>query len=212
MLLFRKCILQVKSHTPYFIIIGANDGLDGSYKLLDNWEGILIEPVLEYYELLKANCNNSHKFEQVAIGNYNGDGIIYKADIEKARNFNMINDPNYLKYVSSFDKEHVFAHCPWLKQNNDIIEEKVKVVTFDRIIQKYKISHVDYLQIDAEGADYDILMSINRCELPSILMIEHKHMTYTQMIKTKTMLLSYGYIVETFEEDFLAFEYDVIIL
>ena len=134
----------------YFIEIGAYDGIIGSNcyyfeKYLD-WSGIAIEPSLFQFEKLKKNrkCQLlnkaiSHEIKEVE----------FLEVIEGLTQMSGINDDSFKE---NFD----------IISNNKISKTKsynLKTITFDQIVPKN--SDIDYISIDIEGSEMNLLNSIN---------------------------------------------------
>ena len=81
---------------------------------------------------------------------------------------------------------------------------KVETVTWDTLVEKYNIQWVDYLKIDTEGHDWEILQSIDMNKIkPKIIKVEHKHSGKLREIVN--YLHSHGYHVEEFYYDVMGF-------
>jgi hypothetical protein len=63
---------------------------------------------------------------------------------------------------------------------SDIEEVDVKIVVFNDLIEKYNISEIEYLFIDTEGYDYQIIKSIdfNKTKINKVK-FEYKHLDDT---------------------------------
>jgi|LakMenEpi03Aug12_release.lakeMendotaPanAssembly.Ray.scaffolds.fasta_scaffold579945_2 FkbM family methyltransferase len=79
--------------------------------------------------------------------------------------------------VASTDKNHILKHVvsnPKLIEEG-IIELKVKCLTLTELFDKYDLSTIDILFIDAEGLDFELIKSIN-FEKYKILNIIYEHL------------------------------------
>ena len=55
--------------------------------------------------------------------------------------------------------------------------EKVKGISWDMLLKKYKIQNINLLVIDTEGYDFEILKQINfKTVLPDFIFYEHSHL------------------------------------
>lgn len=190
----KKYLNKVGKKSDFFFIqVGAHDGVmcDPIHEFIVNhkWSGILVEPVPEYFELLKKNYKDSDnlKFEQLAISSKSSDSLkIYylernkesEAEIEDwvfgLSGFNMVNSDVWKN--SKYGKE-----C------------EVSVVTIAELVNRHTISHIDLLQIDAEGYDYEVIKGINfKKNRPSIINYEHKNLGRNKH-KCKNLLTEQGY-------------------
>ena len=173
-----------------FIQIGSNEGMMptdpiSSFILKEDWKGILIEPVPAIFEKLKQNyADRPHLyFENVAISDSRRICDFYIVD-EGADFFkihpHLINEVGgpYGSLVGSLNREHIFK-CKSALTDKEIKTISVQCMTFQDIIDKYQLDHVDVVQIDAEGHDAAILLSIDFEKIqPKIIIFEHNHMTF----------------------------------
>ena len=65
--------------------------------------------------------------------------------------------------IGSFDKQHILNHKSkrFEIQDHDIDNIEIDFITFENLIKEYEIESIDNLQIDVEGAEYEILNSID---------------------------------------------------
>ena len=65
--------------------------------------------------------------------------------------------------IGSFNKEHILSHRTkrFDIKEDDIDKINVKCLSFNSLVEKYKIKSIDKLMLDVEGAEYEILKSIN---------------------------------------------------
>ena len=175
----------------FFIEIGSSD-FDTLLSLSKRgWSGIIVEPV---YELLKnLEPNDNVTLENCAISDYNG-----KIDLQ-------YYDPKWAKGwtrgVGSISKVN---HFNWNPQwNEHVVKETIECMTLNELIKKYKVQKIDFLKIDTEGTEYQILNNYNWQIMPSILKVEHKHWGSHGEDKNKyiTFLKDKNYIVYEEEND-----------
>ena len=95
--------------------------------------------------------------------------------------------------------------------DSDIEEVDIQYLTFSNLMDKYSISSIDLLQIDAEGAEFEILNSINfeKIKINKII-FEFKHFDGTfkegpklKLIKEKLTKSNYS-LTEIDKENMLA--------
>ena len=65
--------------------------------------------------------------------------------------------------IGSFNKQHIINHKTkrFNVTEQDIQSVDIQCLTFNQLAAKYSITHIDKLQIDVEGAEYEILDSID---------------------------------------------------
>lgn len=140
----------------YFVDIGAHDGISFNNTLFfekeRNWTGINVEPIKSVFQKLVNNrptCTNLN----LAVSNKNGRA-------EFIRNIGYSEMISGLK--DQFDPRHIERLTRELSQmggtTNTIIVQTRKL---DTICSNYNIKHINYLSIDVEGAEFDVIQSIN---------------------------------------------------
>ena len=132
----------------FFVEIGAFDGIEGSnclhFEKSMNWDGIAIEPSKIQFEKLSKNRNC--KVLNAAISSTEKD-VEFIEVIEGLTQMSGIDDDNYsAKLIIENNKKNKFN------------KNKMKTSTFEKSILTKEI---DYLSIDIEGAELDVLKSIN---------------------------------------------------
>ncbi len=155
-----------------FIQIGANDGknFDPIYNFVTrNYQhisGIVLEPIKEYFEELKKTYQHYPNILPVnfAIHNSEKEMIMYRADPKKQL-------PLWAKGIGSFSKKH---HELSSISSKDVVSEKVSCISIKELIEQYKMTKVDLLQIDAEGYDAEIIFGLDFEKIqPRIINFEH---------------------------------------
>lgn len=149
-----------------FVEIGANDGvtISNTYHLETEhgWEGIAVEPLPEAYRKLARH-------RQCITVN------ACIADHDGSTSFHAISGtPEMLSGIfHKYDDRHKRRVRRNLKRHNATAQEiTVPCHRLDTVLELYGISHIDYLSIDTEGGELDILKSIDfdaiRIELISV--------------------------------------------
>ena len=118
----------------------------------------------------------------------------------------MPNLPEWSKRVSSL-RPDIITKNSLLPKDEDIIEEIiVQCITFQDLIEKYNVSHIDLLQIDAESYDYEIIKMINFKKMkPYIIHYEHKHLSDIERCECLQHLINQGYKIAIEEVDTIAY-------
>ncbi len=134
----------------FFIEIGAYDGISGSncyhFERFLNWDGIAIEPSNIQFEKLKKN--RKCKVLNNAISNEVKE-VEFIEVTEGLTQMSGIND-------SSFERNFKIISN---NQASKTDSTKLKTITFDDIVPKNK--DIDYLSIDIEGGEMNLLKSID---------------------------------------------------
>lgn len=137
-----------------FLDIGANDGLTFSNTRMlaeRGWNGVLVEPSPKAYERLKE-VYKSHKGVYTypfAIGNHNGKAILNESA-------SLIN-PQDVALVSTLKPEEMDR----FRSITQYTPVEVKVFRWKTFLNRLKYKTFDFISIDAEGLDLDILVQID---------------------------------------------------
>ena len=147
--LFVDFILRKKK--GIFCEIGAADGynLSNTYYLEKNlsWRGVLCEPSLHWRKKLKKNRNKC-KLVFDAIDANCGTKIFYESN------------SSFLSGFKNKTKKHYY----------------VKTIDLNTLFKKNRIKKIDYLSIDTEGSEYDIISNLNFSTYrPKVITIEHNY-------------------------------------
>ena len=169
------------------IVIGSCHGfwIENDVKKCSN-KVLLIEPVKYNFDQLKNRFKNYKNiiFENVAIGDKNEliDFFhVLESSIDKLKK-------HWASGIGSFSKEHILKHRTKRFQitEEDIRCIKIKAITFNKLIDKYKIEYINKLMIDAEGFDYNIIKSIDFKKIfIKEIIFEKKHLSTTFQIGSK---------------------------
>ena len=187
-----------------FIQVGANDGMsfDHLYDFVvkRDSKGIVIEPLKEFFQKLELNY---FKFKDIikinkAVHPTSKEVYIYKV-VENA----LSKYPLWVQGSASFDSEHL------KKLNIDSKDISKLTVICDNLmniyIQNYHFTLVDYLQIDTEGFDFEVLKMIDFNLLkPSIIKYEHTNLNKIDLTKSIRLLRDNGYFIFYETEDIIA--------
>ena len=134
----------------FFIEIGAYDGISGSncyhFERFLNWDGIAIEPSNIQFEKLKKNRKCK------VLNNAISDEVKEVEFIEVTEGLTQMSGIN----DSSFERNFKIISNNQASKTNSI---KLKTITFDEIVPKNK--DIDYLSIDIEGGEMNLLKSID---------------------------------------------------
>ena len=184
----------------FFVQVGAMDGVtaDPIHKFVKKLDlgGLLIEPQKSMFDSLKTNyrgCNNLF-FENVAIDNCDGTRNLYQIK-RKYKDLYPFSDG-----VTSFNREFTFKHFNKNLENKFADPEEcidtvpVRTSSFDTLFNRYEIKHIDLLQIDTEGFDYEVLKFFDFSKFrPQIINYEHRHLSKSDKLASWEMLYQYGY-------------------
>ena len=138
-----------------FMDIGAHDGVTFNntlyFEKTNQWTGYNVEPIPTVYEKLKANrpsCVNVN----YAVASTDGTAEFFC-------------NSGYTEMLSGL-KEHFDArHLDRLQKENQLMGSTTEVLTvptkrIETICDEHHITHIHYLSIDVEGAEFDVIQSI----------------------------------------------------
>ena len=177
-----------------FVQVGANDGIFSDplrpYILTCGWRGILVEPQADVFERLKANyehCSDRLVFENVAISS--GDDLtIYLPTTLGSEN------PSHALSVVSSDPR-VLANTIGVPESR-LRPVTVPAVTLDALLERHHFTDIDFLQIDAEGYDWDVLQTLNLDKVaPTLIQIETGHLSRAALSSMAEFLNKAGYLI-----------------
>jgi FkbM family methyltransferase len=139
-----------------FMDIGAHDGISINNTLYfeknNNWTGYNVEPIKSVYDKLiinRPNCINLN----CAISDTDGTA-------------EFIFNKGYTEMISGLKKNYDSRHYNRLQRENAQMGSTTEIITvptkrIDTICNNYNITHIHYLSIDVEGAEYDVIKSID---------------------------------------------------
>lgn len=160
----------------FFIELGANDGLFQSntafFEKELNWNGILIEPSLKGYELCKINRPRSLCFNYACVSNDYDNEYIY----------------------GNFDDNHPMGSIDGLRTNSKSLV-KTPAITLEKILDKCQINNIDFLSLDTEGYELNILKGLNLDKYhPKYILVEIYVNEYEKIVN---YLYSKNYILHS---------------
>jgi FkbM family methyltransferase len=154
-----KLINRLKKKCAFFEA-GANDGLAQSNTLILekklNWSGILVEPLPHLFSKLAINRPNCELFHFALVDK----NLLNRKEIEMSYGFSnndlMSHVNTYQKSFFSFSKHKTI---------------KVPVTTIDNLLKNSKIKQIDFLSLDVEGYEINVLegMNFKKCSPYAIL-------------------------------------------
>ena len=191
------------------VVIGAHSGVWLTTLLEEyrNQKVILVEPVPYNIDLLKVNTAkyNNITIEISAVSEKNEIKKFYYVKLDAVEKLGK----HWASGIGSFDKQHILNHKNkrFLVSETDIEQIDIQYLTFSNLVEKYSIYSIDLLQIDVEGAEFEILNSINfeKIEIKKII-FEFKHFDGTfidgpnlKLIKEK--LIHSNYLIKQIDKE-----------
>lgn len=141
-----------------FMQIGTNDGNDEFIKIVKENNPskiILVEPNFLLNEKIKENYK---EIKNYIIENY----AITSENVGMVELVIPKNDPETGKSVNgvSYGNQH-FSLIPMDDWGNNFEKIESKSISFNELCKKHNLNHIDYLHIDTEGYDSEIIKSID---------------------------------------------------
>lgn len=199
--------LMLSTPRPYFIGIGANDGVthDPLYPFVRDfgWRGVMIEPIPEAFAALEQNYAGFGEVSlvQAAIGKTDGSGTIYTIEVSDRETMMM-------SLHSSFNRDILLRGMQWHQDlEQRVAERQVPLLSFATLLRRIGAETVDVLKIDTEGYDLEILRTVDLVQLaPSLVIAEHANISKKDKIEMADILLDHGYRVAMTPLDMLAYK------
>lgn len=196
--------LQKENKNVKFLQIGANDGVSFDclydYVTKNRWSGVAVEPLREFYDKL---CFNYSEFSNVELVNLAIHPTKESISLFKVNPTYYNEFENWVKGIASLEKEHLIKHGV---PENKIIEESVRCVNLMELIKKHNLYNVDYIQIDTEGFDSEILKMLNFDVVkPKMIKFEHIHLSEGELKHIIDLLKRNKYKFMKDKQDFFAY-------
>lgn len=193
----RALLLFARSHPDAtFFQVGAHDGheQDPLWRHIQSrrWSGVMIEPVPYVFARLEALYGGDPRIalENVAIAPTEGKATLYHIPESAEKDL-----PPWYDALASFREDVLLKHerfIPDIRERVTPIE--VECVTFESLRRAHGLAHIDIVQIDTEGYDYEIIKLIDlEKDPPTVLMYEHIHLDEQTLTDCQRHLSKHGY-------------------
>lgn len=165
----------------YFVEFGACDGIDISNTFLlekeFSWRGILAEPAKTWHQKLRENRPNA-SIEELCVWK----------DTNSLLTFNE-TDSIHLSTVDIYSDSDLHS-----KKREKGEKYQVQTISLNDLLKKHNSpKHIDYLSIDTEGSEFEILNSLDFSTYSfSVITCEHNYTA--QREKIYNLLTQNGYI------------------
>ena len=189
--------------------LGANVGNDDLFCYLNsNYEtlefGLFVEANVLHIDKLK-NCYS--KYDNVIVDNIAIKTPLHEKDILTIY-YHTKEEPHY--EIASCDINHIKRHIEWPGSSligGEIKSFDVPCITLEKLFEKYSISELDWLCIDVEGLDAEIILTFDWKKY-NIKRVEFEHLHlgyYTDAVKN--VMIGMGYTqVDSLNHNDWAFE------
>jgi FkbM family methyltransferase len=186
-----QSLLSNKEHLK-FVQIGANDGIrfDGLYEFVTQHgcAGIVVEPLPDLWERLRFNYSDYPRIKPIQAAVHETAAVmpIYRVSPQ-----GLTSLPDWSRGLASFSREHLLTHGvpPEL-----IVCEHVPCVPLMKLLSDNDCMDADFIQIDTEGFDIEILKMIDFQRFhPPLIKYEHKNASPAERTFAGKLLRSHGY-------------------
>ena len=202
-LLQRKIDAGGKASDFFFVQIGAHDGFhhDPIRPFVDkyHWRGLLVEPQPEIYQRLVENYASEPQlmFAKAAVATQNGKATLFT--FKKSPDL-----PDHASMLASFSLNALVHNGHGYKGEVEPII--VPALDLHTLLTKHKITHVDLLQIDTEGYDYEIIKMLATTSFrPEIIHFESAFLGPAGKVECGELLHNLGYRALTIGVDTIAY-------
>jgi FkbM family methyltransferase len=194
-------IEKISNKTDFvFVSVGANDGIfvDEIYQsnlLIPEWTSYFIEPIKERFDLLVNNYeskypNNKFNYENYALYYENGESCLITSKNDDSRGL-----------------------CSFVRQKTEeSVSFLVDTRTFQFFVEKNQIKKIDFLKIDCEGLDYEIILQCLELKIfPKLILFEDISLGLNdKKIRGKTELIEFLSLYPEYEiiDDYPEFQYE----
>lgn len=180
----------------FFVQIGSNDGVTGDpihdlIRANPQWRGLFIEPLAEPFARLTESYRGREglMFEQVAIADKEGARPFYFVPREAGEGRSL---PVRFDQMGSFNREHIVKHGAALDPL--IVETTIRCRPLRSVLFAYSVPHVDFIHIDTEGYDYEILKQIDFKGFGvRLVLYENVHLSKIDADNAETLLRASGF-------------------
>ena len=207
-----------KNESVTVIQIGANDGFnhDPIHKFIkrDKWQGVLLEPQPDvYHQYLKRLHQKSPGIHTVnaALDYQDGSSTIYKISFSNARwatglttfDRSVLEKAVRSDYVKDCARREGVA-IP-VKLDDRIQATQIKAISPRTLLKEYQLSTIDWLQIDTEGFDFEIIKMFDiGTTQPRVIVFEHYQFSDEERKNCFEHLRRHDYQVKPYGRDALA--------
>jgi FkbM family methyltransferase len=171
----------------FFVEVGAANGVDGSNTFMlekqFSWSGILVEPSKRYAGQILALRENSVLDQRV----------VWSSSEIRINFCEVLNAPTYSSVQLFINNDDHIG----IRKNYKT--KKIKTVSLNDLLDQHKAPNlIDYLSIDIEGSEYEVLKKLDFSKYKfRIITCEHNYRIERELIHS--LLTNNGYVRE-FEE------------
>jgi FkbM family methyltransferase len=188
-------LVQSRLRPDFFVLqIGANDGKsdDPAWAIIraHQLQALLVEPLPTMFAKLTENYSDQPQvtFENCAIAREDGEVTLYHVRPDPSL-------PPYVTRLASFSREVILRQRGTVPNIGNFIEQiSLPALSLRTLLKKHGIHRVDWLQLDTEGFDFEVLKMLWATPIrPEIICFECDHLSRSDKIACAAMLREVGY-------------------
>jgi len=140
----------------FYVDVGAHDGVSFNntyyFEKQNNWNGINVEPIKTVFDKLVSNRPNNNNIN-CAVCNNDGET-------------EFVCNTGYTEMISGIKDTFDLRHWKRLDYENETMNGSTEIIRvntkkLETIFNENNVTHVNYLSIDVEGAEFEVIKSIN---------------------------------------------------
>lgn len=201
-----------------FIQVGANDGFyhDPLHKFIRmyGWKGVMLEPqpavYKNYLSKLHRKTPGVHAIN-AALSDRDGEQTMYKIAFSELRWATGLTSFKKEALEKAIDSGHVgrlaarYGEKLPATREEYIGVEKIQSISPRTLIAKYNLKTIDWVQIDAEGFDFEIIKLLDiALTRPRVIVYEKSHLSEADQNACVALLASNDYAVTNIDENTVA--------
>lgn len=208
---------ETHSQGVNFLQVGASDGLRWDpfrkHILKGRWNGILIEPLVPVFEMLKRNYSHARRqnlvFVNAAITSASVEEFQFWSYSEEFLSTLSVDQQLFWLRTSSSDKAQVLRRL--VKAKHDDAEKKIAAYAVpgmpirDVLAQRWQGGPMDLVLIDAEGHDDEVVYGMDlSAHRPKAILFESHNLPEERKAPLIEHLKSFSYSVSRLDGDTVA--------
>ena len=161
-----------------------------------NFRGLLLEANPLFIDDIKKNLNPNFKVINILVDDNEKSKFLYHVETKSLNKY-----PEYVKGICSVNKKNLIQHH--IKEK-DIRKIEVESKKLSRIIKEENISKIDFLIIDVEGLEFNILQDfLKNTNFKANIIFEMKFMKKVEIFEILDLLKKNEYDITLFKNDFI---------
>jgi FkbM family methyltransferase len=208
-----------KLHAPVtFIQVGANDGFyhDPLHKFIRmyGWKGVLLEPQPTVFENYLSKLHRKTPGVHVinaALSDQDGQQPMYKIAFSNLRWATGLTSFKRDALDKAIDSGHVgrlagrYGEKLPATREEYISQVNIQTISAATLIERFKLEKIDWVQIDAEGYDFEIIKLLNIEQTqPRVIVYEKSHLLPSDQKACIDLLRKNNYEVTNIDENTVA--------